>query len=77
MVSGATLFFSCPLEYTSVAISMPEHKGNGEFSVYVSIYQSGIGAAHVVPKDLLPARGRCILTAVTRVSGVLLTGPRK
>jgi hypothetical protein len=36
---------------TSVAISMPENKGNGEFSVYVSIYQAGIGAAHVVPKD--------------------------
>jgi hypothetical protein len=36
---------------TSVAIGMPENKGNGEFSVYVSIYQIGIGAAHVVPKD--------------------------
>jgi hypothetical protein len=35
----------------SVAIGMPENKGNGEFSVYVSIYQLGSGAAHVVPKD--------------------------
>jgi hypothetical protein len=30
---------------------MPENKGNGEFSVYVSIYQVGEGTAHVVPKD--------------------------
>src|SRR3974390_2609743 len=36
---------------TSVAIGMPENKGNGEFSVYVSVYQIGIGAAHVNPKD--------------------------
>ena len=35
----------------SVAVSMPENKGNGEFSVYVSIYQVGDGTAHVVPKD--------------------------
>ena len=34
----------------SVAVGMPENKGNGEFSVYVSIYASE-GSAHVVPKD--------------------------
>src|SRR5271165_3213873 len=35
----------------SVAVGMPENKGNGEFSVYISIYPIGSGAAHVVPKD--------------------------
>jgi len=35
----------------SVAVGMPENKGNGEFSVYVSIYQVGEGTAQVVPKD--------------------------
>jgi len=34
----------------SVAVGMPENKGNGEFSVYVSIYVSN-GTARVVPKD--------------------------
>lgn len=48
---------------TSVAVGMPENMGNGEFSVYVSIYQIGIGAAHVIPKDFSavfsdPARTR-------------------
>jgi hypothetical protein len=50
MASGKPLLESS-FGGTSVAISMPENKGNGEFSVYVSIYQLGYGAAHVVPKD--------------------------
>ena len=49
-VAGKPLLESS-YEGTSVAIGMPENKGNGEFSVYVSIYQIGMGAAHVVPKD--------------------------
>ena len=50
MASGKPLLQSS-FGGTSVAISMPANKGNGEFSVYVSIYQLGYGAAHVVPKD--------------------------
>ncbi|HET6208021.1 MAG TPA: hypothetical protein VFD98_14490 [Terracidiphilus sp.] len=50
MASGKPLLESS-FGGTSVAISMPENRGNGEFSVYVSIYQLGYGAAHVVPKD--------------------------
>ncbi len=34
----------------SVAVGMPENRGNGEFSVYVSIYVSD-GTARVVPRD--------------------------
>jgi hypothetical protein len=34
----------------SVAVGMPENKGNGEFSVYVSIYAGG-GTVRVVPKE--------------------------
>jgi hypothetical protein len=34
----------------SVAVGMPESRGNGEFAVYVSISASD-GTAHVVPKD--------------------------
>jgi hypothetical protein len=50
MVAGKPLLESS-YGGTSVAVGMPENRGNGEFSVYVSIYQIGIGAAHVVPKD--------------------------
>jgi hypothetical protein len=50
MVAGKPLLESS-YNGTSVAIGMPENGGNGEFSVYVSIYQTGIGAAHVIPKD--------------------------
>lgn len=35
----------------SVAVGMPENKGNGEFSVYVAIDQTGAGSSHVVPKE--------------------------
>ena len=36
---------------TSIAVAMPENKGDGEFSVFVSIYREGPGSVHVNPKD--------------------------
>jgi len=44
-------FLESTYEGISVAVGMPENKGNGEFSVIVSIYQVGEGTAHVIPKD--------------------------
>jgi hypothetical protein len=36
---------------TSVAIAMPENRGNGEFLIFVAIYRSDAGAVEVNPED--------------------------
>lgn len=49
VVAGKPLLESS-YEGISVAVGMPENKGNGEFSVYVVISHVGPGTAHVEPK---------------------------
>lgn len=49
-INGKSLLESS-MDGLSVAISMPENRGNGEFSVFVSIYNEKADAAHVNPKE--------------------------
>ncbi len=39
-------------EGTSVAITMPVNRGNGEFAVFVAIYRADRGSIEVNPKDI-------------------------
>lgn len=50
VVSGRPLLEST-YDGTSVAIGMPVNRGNGEFSVFVAVSQSGPGSIQVNPKD--------------------------
>lgn len=51
MVAGGKPLLESSYEGISVAVGLPENKGNGEFAVFVSIYQGSDGTAHVVPRD--------------------------
>jgi hypothetical protein len=49
-VSGRPLLQST-YEGTSVSVSMPMNRGNGDFSVFVAVSQTGSGTFKVDPKD--------------------------
>ena len=51
-VAGGKPLLVTTFEGTTVAITMPQNWGNGEFSVFVSIAKVGAGEAKVNPKEI-------------------------
>lgn len=51
IVAGGKPLLQSTFEGTSVAVAMPVNRGNGDFSVFVSIARAEHGTVHVNPQD--------------------------